>query len=117
MAVNLISITTLIRARLYQGQPGTTVSTVYTTPASTDVAVKTILLCNTTALVATVTVSVVPSGGTAGITNQVLSALSVAGNSTITVDTTIHMTSGDFLAALQGTASAVTVTVSGETYA
>ena len=117
MAVNLATITTLIRARLYQGQPGITMSTVYTVPAVTDVSVRTILLCNTTPLVATVTVAVVPSGGTAGITNQVLSALSVAGNTTVTVDTTIHMTSGDFLAALQGTASAVTVTVSGETYA
>ena len=117
MAVNLVTPTTINRARLYQGQPGTSSANVYTVPASTDVAVKSIVLCNTTATAAAVTINVVPSGGTVGVANQVCGALSVAANTTITIDTNIYMTSSDFLAAAQGTASAVTVTVSGETYA
>lgn len=232
MPVNLATITTLNRVRLYQGQPGTSVSTVYTVPASTDVAIKAIVLCNTTFILpiptgftatavgsggtfaaatyywkiaatdvlgetvpsteasatialngsanlawtavsgatgyriyrstttgaqtgatslvtvigsgatttytdtgtatttgsvlatatataanAAVTLHVVPSGGTAVVGNQVLAALTVPTASTATVDTTIYMTTGDFLAVLQGTSGAITVTVSGETYA
>lgn len=117
MAVNLATITTINRVRLYEGQPGTTVATVYTVPAATDVAIKAIVLCNTTAAIATVTLSLVPSAGTAGAANRVLAAFSVSPNSTVTVDTTLYATVGDFLAVLQGTAFAVTVIISGETYA
>lgn len=117
MAVNLATITTLNRVRLYEGQPGTAVATVYTVPAATDVAVKTFLLCNTTTTAATVTIYVVPTGGTAGATNTVVAALTVAANQTVTIQADIYMTTGDFLAALQGTAAAITVSISGETYA
>lgn len=117
MAVNLATVTTLNRVRLYEGQPSTGVVTVYTVPSATDVAIRSIVLCNTTASTATVTLSAVPSGSTAGVTNQVLSALSVSANSTTTIDTNLYMTTGDFLAALQGTSGAVTMYVSGETYA
>jgi hypothetical protein len=51
------------------------------------------------------------------VTNQIVSALSVSANSTIVIETSIYMTTGDFIAALQGTSGAVTVTISGETYA
>lgn len=117
MAVNLATITTLTRARLYQGQPASSAATVYTVPATTDVAVKSVVLCNTTANPNTVTLYLVPSGATAGVANAVLSGFQVPGNSTTVVDLTAYMTTGDFLAALQGVANAVTVTISGETYA
>lgn len=117
MAVNLVNVATINRKNIYQGQPGTSVATAYTVPASTDVKVTSLVLCNTTTTAATVTVSVVPSGGTAGVTNQIVSALSVSANSTIVIETSIYMTTGDFIAALQGTSGAVTVTISGETYA
>lgn len=117
MAVNLVSVTTINRVMLYRGQPGTSVATAYTVPASTDVKIAAIVLCNTTVNAATVTVHVVASGGSAGVTNQVIGTLSVPANSTVVVDSAIYMTAGDFIAALQGTASAVTVMISGETYA
>lgn len=117
MPVNLVNVTTINRVMLYRGQPGTTVATVYTAPASTDVKLTAITLCNTTVTAATVTLHVVPSGGAAGVTNQLLAAMSVPGNGTVVIDTSVFMAPGDFLAALQGTASAVTVMVSGETYA
>jgi hypothetical protein len=117
VAVNLVSVTTINRKSLYQGQPGTSVATAYTAPGATDVKVTSLVLCNTTATLATVTLYVVPSGGTAGVTNTVLAALSINPNSTTIIDTSIYMTTGDFLAALQGTSGAITATISGETYA
>lgn len=117
MATNLVNAATINRVTVYQGQPSTTVATVYTVPASTTVKVASIVVTNTTTSAATLTLSVVPSGGTAGATNRVLTAYSVAGNDTVVFDTTIYMNAGDFLATLQGTASALTVTISSETYA
>jgi hypothetical protein len=117
VAVNLVSVTTINRAKLYQGQPTTSFTTLYTVPGSTDVKVSAIVLCNTTAAAATATVSVVSSGGTAGVANEIVSALSISANSVVVIDTSVYMTVGDFIAGLQGTSSAITLTVSGETYA
>lgn len=117
MPVNIAAVATITRVRLYQGQPGTAAATVYTVPASTDAKITSIVLANTTGTTATVTLSVVPSGQSAGAANRVLAALAVAPNDTVTVDSPVHMTTGDFLSVLQGTANAVTVTVNGETYA
>lgn len=117
MAVNLVSVTTINRAKLYQGQPTTSFTTLYTVPASTDVKLASIVLCNTTAIIATVTISIVTAAGTAGVTNEIVSALAVPANSTVTVDSPVYMSAADFIAGLQGTTGAITVTVSGETYA
>lgn len=117
MAVNLVNVTTINRARLYQGQPGISVATVYTVPASTDVKVTSIQLCNVALVPGTVTLSVVPSGGTAGVTNRILNTFPVNASDTVTIETSIYMTTSDFIAALQGTAAAITATISGETYA
>lgn len=117
MAVNIVDIATLSRQRLYQGQPGTTAATLYTVPASTDVRVTEIVLCNVTATEATVSLSAVPSGGTAGLTNRLVDTLPVAPHETVVIGLSTYLTAGDFLAALQGTAAAVTCTICGETYA
>lgn len=117
MAVNLVGVTTINRVSLYQGQPGTSVATVYTVPASTTVKITSIVLCNTTGASATVTLSAVPSAGTAGVTNRIVAALNIAANSTVTIDSPVYMNAGDFIAALQGTLNAITATISGETYA
>lgn len=117
MAVNLVGVTTINRIPLYQGQPGTSSATVYTVPASTNVKLESMILCNTTSTAATITMSVVPSGGTAGVTNRIMSGQPVAANSMVPFDIHAYMVTGDFIAALQGTSSAITVTISGETYA
>lgn len=119
MPVNLASIVTLTRVRLYEGQPGTTVATVYTVPAATDVAVKTILLCNTTATAATVTLYLQPLGVAAAPGNTIISAQPIAGNATTVVDFPqgLMLTATDVLGGLQGTGGAITVVISGETYA
>lgn len=117
MAVNLVTVTTITRIVAYQGQPGTTSSTLYTVPASTNVKIVSIVMANTTSSSAIVTINVVPSGNSAAAANQVIPAMSVSGNSVSTLDSPIFMAAGDFIAGLQGTASAITVTISVETYA
>lgn len=115
MAVNLLALTTVNRAKLYQGQPGTTDAALYTVPASTDVKLTSIVVCNTTSTAATLTLNV--RTGAVAATSRILSAFSVAANDTVTIETPVAMTAADVLSGLQGTASALTVTVTGETYA
>ena len=109
--------------RLYQGQPGTAEATLYTAPANTTnnpapgatAILKSMLICNTTAAAATITLYIVPSGGAAGAANAIYYALSIAANTTQQVDLEQYLEAGDFLAGLQGTASALTVILSGVT--
>lgn len=117
MAVNLVTVTTITRIVAYQGQPGTSNATLYTVPVSTNVKITSIVMVNTTSSPATVTLNVVPSGGSASASNQVVPAMSVSGNSVSTFDSPVFMAASDFIAGLQGTASAITVTVNVETYA
>ena len=115
MAVNLLAAATINRAKLYQGQPGTTDAALYTVPVSTDVKVTSIVICNTTGTAATLTLNV--RTGAVGAANRILSAFTVAPNDTVTLETPVMLTAADVISGLQGTASALTVTISGETYA
>jgi phosphatidylserine synthase len=117
MAVNLTTVSTINRVVLYRGQPGTGSATVYTVPASTDAKIASFIFCNTTVAAATITIAVVNSGAVTGADKQIFSGQSIPANSTTVVDSLVFMNTGDFITALQGTASAITVTISGETYA
>lgn len=99
--------------KLYTGQPGTTATTLYTAPASTSTIVKNILICNTTASAATITLSFVASGGSAGATNRIMSALEVTANNTVAFDLSGVLATGDFISALQGTSGALTLHITG----
>lgn len=112
--INLLALTTVNRAKLYQGQPGTTDAALYTSTA-VDTKITGIVITNTTATAATITLNV--RTGAVGAANRILSAFSVAGNDTVTLTVPIYMTASDVISGLQGTASALTVTISGETYA
>lgn len=109
-----------IPRRLYQGQPGTTEAALTlrpfnasAVPANTKVIIKQILLTNTANAAATVSISLVLSGGTAGAANRIVPAVSVSANSIVAIDMSQVMEPGDFLSAVQGTAGAITVTISG----
>jgi hypothetical protein len=94
--------------------PGTSVGTIYTVPASTNTAVQTITMCNTTSADATITLYRVPSGGTAGAANMVLNVYKVTAGNTIILDNLRWvLPTGATLQALQGTASAITIYVDG----
>lgn len=99
-------------------QPGTTATTIYTAPANTTAnpspnataIIKSIWLANTTASTATITLGI---NGTAAAT-LIIPAVSVPANDVkIISQETLELNASDTLQALQGTASAITVTVNG----
>jgi len=115
-----VAYTQAVPAMLYQGQPGTTEASLTlrpfnaaAVPANTKVIIKQILLANNAAAAAAVSISLVPSGGTAGAANRIVPNVSVNANSVVAIDMSQVMEPGDFLSAVQGTAGAITVTISG----
>lgn len=94
----------------------TSETTIYTVPGATSAIVKQILLANVTATAATFSVSIVPSGGTAGDGNRIMKDLSLPANSITMLDLMKVMDTGDFISTKQGTASAITCTASGVTF-
>lgn len=99
--------------KMYVGQPGTTNTTLYTVPANTQGIIKYIKICNTTTNDATITLSLVPSGGSAGSTNRLINADTLRANETKAIDTGEVLNAGDFISALQGTSGAITLHISG----
>lgn len=98
--------------RLYQGQPGTSVETVYT--ATQRVVVTEVLIANTSSAAVTVTVYFVPSGGIAGVTNVVVPEAPVPANTLAILELRTPLAPDDTIQAFQGTADKVTLTISGE---
>ena len=88
-------------------------TTQYTTPGSTTTIVKSIVMCNTTATERDLSVSVVPSGGSAGVANRILATYPIPPYTTAFLDCHIVLETGDFLSAIASAATAITVTVSG----
>lgn len=91
----------------------TTETTVYTVPASTTTIVKQIVVANVTGTAAVTSLSLVASGGTAGVTNRIYEQISIPANSTVTFDLSQVMATGGFISIKQGTASSITTTISG----
>ena len=102
--------------RLYQGQPGTTESTLYTVGTSnihSKVHKFQVTIANTSSSDSTLSLSIVPSADVAGVTNRVAETLTIAGNSVVNMTFNQVLDAGDFLSGLQGTSGALTITVSG----
>lgn len=87
-------------------------TTVYTAPAAGAI-VKQIIVANVTATAATISISIVPAAGAAGVTNRIMEQVSLAGNTVTTLDMTAVMVVNDFISIKQGTASAITSHISG----
>lgn len=104
-------------ARYYQGQPATSVSTLATVPAATQWNVRQIHLANTSALAASITIYLVPSGNSAAAANAIALGYVVQPNSVAQITGLFPMAVGETIQALQGTASAITMTVTGVTTA
>lgn len=114
-----------IPTRLWQAQPGTAVTTRYTAPgyasgspytAGPTALVRRLIVCNPTAAAVAYTLYLVPSGGTAGVANALMSAVSIAAGQTQIFDLEQELNPGDFLADLASVAAALTVTISGVTF-
>lgn len=99
--------------RFYQGSPATTATTVYTVPVEKTAIVKEIVICNTTGNDASVTLSVVPSGGSAGAGNRLLAGKVVPANDLVVLALSTVMSAGDFISVQQATANALVLTISG----
>lgn len=91
----------------------TSETTIYTVPGATTTIVKQIIVANTTGSAANYSLSLVPSGGSAGASNRIIPTTSFPANSTTIFDLTQVMDTGDFISHLQGTSAAITVTISG----
>ena len=88
---------------------GTSYSAVFT--ASTDVATTVIYFCNTSGSSVSLDICLVPSGGTAGTSNQIVKSYTVAAGNTYIMDAEkILLQTGDTIQA-QGNATGITATV------
>lgn len=89
-------------------------TTLYTCPTNvtTTTMLKQIIATNTSASATTISVSLVPTGGSVGTTNRIFSSVTLGANESLLLDVSQVMTSGDFLSA-RAAASGVNFTVSG----
>lgn len=93
-------------------QPGTGNGTLYTSTGLITV-IREIRICNTTTTAATISLAI--NGTAATAANCFLSAFSIPANGEYLSTGSLVLESGDTLQGLQGTGSALTVTVSGVT--
>lgn len=103
----------LASKKLYWGTPGTTETTLYTVPGGTVSLVKEIVLTNVTNTAATVSLSIVNSGGAAANGNRIVGAKSIPANDLVIIACNEHMDTGDFISGLQGTSGAINVRICG----
>lgn len=101
--------------QLGQVQPATSYTTVYTVPAATTVIVKEIIVCNTSGSAVVLDISFVPSGGTAGVANNVVAQEQIGAYSTVIFTFSSVLPTGATIQARAGAGSTLTVTASGVT--
>lgn len=92
-------------------QLGTSASTIFTnsaSPATSFLRNGRLLLANTSASAASVTLYAVPSGGSASSTNQFLPAVSISPYSQLQVDIP-ELAAGDFIQGLASTGAVISV--------
>jgi hypothetical protein len=90
---------------MYVGAPGTTSTTVYTVPANTTTILKNIVMSNTAATPATITINVAGVG--------IVNSYSVSANDSVIMDMSLVLSAGDVISALQGTSNAINLFLSG----
>lgn len=108
--------------QLCQGQPTTSATTFYTAPAvsanvtspSATAYINEIIIANTSAAIATLRIHLVPSGNAALASNAILYDVPIPANDTkILSGLSMKMPAGSLISVSQGTASAITLTISG----
>ena len=100
-----------VAKNMYEGAPGTTDTLLYTTVAAGGI-VRAIHVANTTGTAATITLGL-NAGGALAAANHFLTALSIPANSPYDWSGFQVLNASATIRALQGTASALTVTISG----
>ena len=92
---------------------GTSVATVLTVPSGRTNVLKQLVFNNTTASAVTVTVHVVPNGGSVLASNAIITTLSIGPSSQIIWSADIPMSAGETLRAAASASNAVTLTATG----
>lgn len=100
-----------VAKKMYQGRPGTTDTLLYTAPA-TGAVVRSIHVANETTSAATITIGLNTGAGIAA-GEHFLSAFSVPANGVLDWSGFAVLDASETIRGLQGTASALTVTISG----
>lgn len=102
-------------AKRFSGPLSLTTSEVtqFTIASGRTAVVKQFVFTNHTANAATVTVNLVPSGGSASTSNRIIGGLSIGANSTIIVAVDLPMATSDFIVASSSAAATINLTVSG----
>jgi len=99
--------------KLGQGSIAASLTTRYTVPASTRTLVKDITVCNTSTTTAiSVSVYLVPSGGTAGATNILISNIQIPASGLFQWTGVQIMNAGDFIQDI-ASATGCTINISG----
>ena len=92
-------------------------ATYYTVPATTRQAiVKEIEFCNTDTVARTVTLHIIPSGGTAAVANEIYSAITIQAGETKNFSRSTVMVAGGFIQAVASSAAVVSMSISGVEY-
>lgn len=98
--------------KLYQSQPGTSDTLIYT--ADRKFISFAVTAANVTGTAATFTLNVAYQGAAAATTNRVVSGTSVPANATAIMVFPIELEAGDTIRGLNGTSGAITLTIDGE---
>ena len=106
-----VTLQTLIESK----QAENAQTTQYTTPSQTRSIIDKFTATNTTVTPATLTVNLIPSGGSAGSSNVITYSKSIAAGDVYTFPELIGHTlqPGDIISTIAGTASALTIRASG----
>lgn len=121
--VNLVTVTTINRFKAYNGLIPNTATTLYTAPASTDLKIVSLVICNTTTTAANFSLYIQPGGSTVGADHQVFNTVNVPGNGTYFADTPLFLAgltggaAADFIAAISGTNNVLNMMINVESYA
>jgi hypothetical protein len=114
MSENLNGATSNLPKVLVAQQLTASEATVYQVSAGTAVAIATATLCNTSGSSRTVSLSVVKTGGTAGVANRVAIITLEASESCVVEELVgLLLGPGDFVSGLASAAAAVTITLTG----
>jgi hypothetical protein len=97
--------------KIYQGQPSTSDALLYIADRRFDSFA--ICVTNTTASAATLTINMAYQAAAAAASNQIISAASIPANSVAVFEFPIELVVGDSIRGLQGTSTALTVTIDG----
>jgi hypothetical protein len=91
--------------------------TQYTVPGGVSAIVKSIILTNVTGGALTFTISIVPSGGTAGVTNRIVELADIDPYAVVTLDDVNQvLATGDFISAKASVAASINFRASGVEY-